>query len=60
MDNCTYVIKYIIVGDSCVGKSCFMLRFTDNRFKCDHDITIGVEFGAKSIKIGNSLIKIQV
>ena len=60
MDNCAYVFKYIIVGDSSVGKSCFMLRFTDNRFKADHDITIGVEFGTKSIKIGKILIKIQI
>ena len=60
MDNCAYVFKYIIVGDSSVGKSCFMLRFTDDRFKADHDITIGVEFGTKSIKIGKTLIKIQI
>lgn len=60
MDNCSYVFKYIIVGDSCVGKSCFMLRFTDNRFRADHDVTIGVEFGSKIIKIGKTLIKIQI
>ncbi|OMJ76005.1 hypothetical protein SteCoe_24718 [Stentor coeruleus] len=60
MDNCSYVFKYIIVGDSCVGKSCFMLRFTDNRFRADHDVTIGVEFGSKIIRIGKTLIKIQI
>ena len=60
MDDCAYLLKYIIVGDSSVGKSCFMLRFTDNRFKLDHDITIGVEFGTKVIKIGKNLIKIQI
>jgi len=60
MDNCDYVFKYIIVGDSSVGKSCFMLRFVDNRFKADHDITIGVEFGAKNIKIHKQTIKLQI
>ena len=60
MDNCDYVFKYIIVGDSSVGKSCFMLRFIDNRFKADHDITIGVEFGAKTIKIHKNSLKIQI
>jgi Ras-related protein Rab-2A len=37
-----------------------MLRFIDNRFKADHDITIGVEFGAKTIKIGKVSIKVQI
>ena len=60
MENCDYVFKYIIVGDSSVGKSCFMLRFTDNRFNSDHDITIGVEFGSKFIKIGKYVIKVQI
>ncbi|OMJ84264.1 hypothetical protein SteCoe_14687 [Stentor coeruleus] len=60
MDSCSYVFKYIIVGDSCVGKSCFMLRFTDNRFKADHDITIGVEFGSKILKVNKNLIKVQI
>lgn len=60
MDNCAFVFKYIIVGDSSVGKSCFMLRFTDNRFKADHDITIGVEFGTKTIRLNKTQIKIQI
>jgi Ras-related protein Rab-2A len=37
-----------------------MLRFTDNRFKADHDITIGVEFGSKILKVNKQLIKIQI
>ena len=40
------IVKVIIVGDSCVGKSCFLLRMTDDRFKEKYDLTIGVEFGA--------------
>lgn len=43
-----------------MGKSCLLLRFTDNRFKADHDITIGVEFGAKNIKVRKNLIKLQI
>jgi Ras-related protein Rab-2A len=60
MENCDYVFKYIIVGDSSVGKSCLMLRFTDNRFKPDHDITIGVEFGSKLVKVGKHSVKVQI
>jgi Ras family. len=34
-----------------VGKSCLLLQFTDSRFRNDHDLTIGVEFGAKIVTI---------
>jgi len=64
-----YLLKYIIVGDSCiyyyyqvVGKSNILLKWTKNTFKNDHEITIGVEFGAKNIKIQeyNKVFRIQV
>ena len=32
-----------------VGKSCLLLQFTDKRFRQQHDLTIGVEFGARTI-----------
>ena len=56
-----YLFKYIIIGDtgksaiwltnfySGVGKSCLLLQFTDKRFRQQHDLTIGVEFGARTI-----------
>lgn len=44
-----YIFKYIIVGESSVGKSCLLLQFIDNRFKDSHDLTIGVDFGSKTI-----------
>ena len=46
-----YIFKYIIVGESSVGKSCMLLQFIDNRFKDSHDLTIGVDFGSKTIKL---------
>ena len=42
-----YLFKYIIIGDTGVGKSCMLLQFTDKRFQPLHDLTIGVEFGAR-------------
>ena len=55
-----YLFKYIIVGDTSVGKSCLLLKFTDNQFQQIHDLTIGVEFGTKIISVNNEKIKIQV
>jgi GTPase SAR1 family protein len=43
-----------------VGKSCLLLQFTDKRFKQHHDITIGVEFGARMITVKKSQIKLQI
>jgi GTPase SAR1 family protein len=49
----SYLFKYIIIGDTGVGKSCLLLQFTDKRFQPVHDLTIGVEFGARMITIDN-------
>jgi hypothetical protein len=43
-----------------VGKSCLLLQFTDKRFQPVHDLTIGVEFGARLITIDNNQIKLQI
>merc|ERR1719486_891520 len=55
-----YLFKYIIIGDTGVGKSCLLLQFTDKRFQPVHDLTIGVEFGARMISIDSKHIKLQI
>jgi Ras-related protein Rab-2A len=47
-------------GDSGVGKSCLLLRFTDNRFQPIHDTTIGVEFGSRTLIVDKMSIKLQI
>ena len=55
-----YLLRYIIVGDIAVGKSCILLQFTNNQFRVAHELTIGVEFGVKTIDLKNQTIKIQI
>ncbi|MCO5564064.1 hypothetical protein L7F22_017720 [Adiantum nelumboides] len=55
-----YLFKYIIIGDTGVGKSCLLLQFTDKRFQPVHDLTIGVEFGARMINIAGKPVKLQI
>ena len=56
-----YTFKYILVGDSCVGKSCLLLQFTNHRFEHMHDMTIGVEFGTYLHTLDNGdIIKLQI
>jgi len=43
-----------------VGKSCLLLQFTDKRFQPVHDLTIGVEFGARMITIDGKPLKLQI
>ncbi|KAI2509957.1 Rab-like small GTPase [Fragilaria crotonensis] len=55
-----YLFKYIIIGDTGVGKSCLLLQFTDKRFQPVHDLTIGVEFGARMVNLEDKLVKLQI
>jgi len=55
-----YLFKYIIIGDTGSGKSCLLLQFTDKRFQPVHDLTIGVEFGARLVTIDKRQMKLQI
>ena len=37
-----------------------MLQFYENKFRKQHEITIGVEFGARNVKINDKTVKIQI
>lgn len=54
------VFSVIILGDTGVGKSCILLRFSDDKFNEQHNVTIGVEFGTKHLNIGSTKIKLQI
>ncbi len=55
-----YLLKYIIIGDSSVGKSNLLLRYAHDKFNEDYQATIGVEFGAKNVEIKNKTFRIQI
>ena len=54
------MFKQVIIGDTGVGKSCLLARVMDNAFKLEHQVTIGVEFGAFAIKVDEKVIKLQI
>ena len=58
--NFNYLFKYIIIGDSSVGKSNLLLRYSHNKFTDDYQATIGVEFGAKNTQINGKTCRIQI
>lgn len=54
------LFRILIVGDSGVGKSCILVRFTQGIFSTSTDCTIGVDFATKTIQLNNKQIKLQV
>ena len=56
----SYLLKYIIIGDSAVGKSNLLLRYAHEKFNEDYQATIGIEFGSKNIEIDNEKYRIQI
>ncbi|CAD8138977.1 unnamed protein product [Paramecium octaurelia] len=60
MSNYSLMFKFIIIGDTGVGKSSILLQLIENEIREQHDATIGVEFGAKIIKVNGMNIKLQI
>jgi small GTP-binding protein len=58
--DCDVLYKVVVIGDSGVGKSNLITRFTQGKFSKDSKPTIGVEFGAKTIEHEGITIKGQI
>ncbi|EEQ33991.1 GTP-binding protein ypt3 [Microsporum canis CBS 113480] len=56
----SYVVAVVLIGDSGVGKSNLLSRFTRNEFNLDSKSTIGVEFATRSIQVDSKTIKSQI
>ena len=54
------MFKILLLGDSGVGKSSLLLRYTKHEFNVDMRSTIGVEFALKYLKIDNFQLKVQI
>ncbi|CAN8313521.1 unnamed protein product [Cochlearia groenlandica] len=59
-DDYDYLFKVVLTGDSGVGKSNLLSRFTKNDFSHDSRATIGVEFATRSIQCDDKIVKAQI
>ncbi|XP_073291428.1 ras-related protein RABA6a-like [Primulina huaijiensis] len=59
-EDCDYLFKAVLIGDSAVGKSNLLYRFAKDEFYLDSKPTIGVEFAYRSIKVGDKIVKAQI
>lgn len=55
-----YVVKFLLVGDSAVGKTSLLLRYTEDRFLATHLPTIGVDYKIKKMSFDDLALKIQI
>lgn len=59
-DDYDYLFKIVLIGDSGVGKSNLLSRFTRNEFSLESKSTIGVEFATRSLNVDGKVIKAQI
>ncbi len=60
MTDVDYIFKILIIGDSSVGKSNLLLRFSDNIFHDTFLPTIGVDFKIRNVTVGDKSIKLNI
>jgi Ras-related protein Rab-8A len=58
--NYDYLIKLLLIGDSGVGKSCCLLRFSEDSFTPSFITTIGIDFKIRTIELDGKRIKLQI
>lgn len=60
MQEVDYTFKVLIIGNSSVGKSNILLRYSENIFNDSFLPTIGVDFKIKNMKLNNKTIKMNI
>ncbi len=59
-DESDITLKIVLVGDSGVGKSNIISKYTKNEFNYESKTTIGVEFATKVITLDAKTVKVQI
>ncbi|KAK0423741.1 hypothetical protein QR680_008305 [Steinernema hermaphroditum] len=54
------LFKLLLIGDSGVGKTCILYRFSDDAFNTTFISTIGIDFKIKTIELKGKRIKLQI
>lgn len=58
--NYDHLFKLLLIGDSGVGKTCILFRFSDDAFNTTFISTIGIDFKIKTIDINGKRVKLQI
>lgn len=60
MKDNDYLLKILLIGDSGVGKSCILLRYSDDHYEDSYMSTIGVDFKIRTFEMGGKIVKLQI
>lgn len=60
MINGTGALSFILIGDSTVGKTCFLTRYFKNQFNEAFLSTIGIDKEIKHVRVGNDSYKMTL
>jgi small GTP-binding protein len=55
-----FTFKILTIGESGVGKTCILLRYSDDKFMKNHLTTIGIDYKAKVINLSGKSIKLKI
>lgn len=55
-----YLFKLLLIGDSGVGKTCLLFRFSEDAFNATFISTIGIDFKIRTIELDGKKIKLQI
>ncbi|KAK7095647.1 ras-related protein Rab-8A-like [Littorina saxatilis] len=55
-----YLFKLLLIGDSGVGKTCLLFRFSEDAFNSTFISTIGIDFKIRTIELDGKKIKLQI
>ena len=59
-ENFDYMLKVLIVGNSAVGKTSMLVRYTDRSFSEAFVSTVGIDFKVRTLTRNGKKIKLQV
>ena len=54
------IIKLLLIGESSVGKTSLLLRFTEDVFQTAYISTIGIDFRSKGVEVDGRAMKLQI
>lgn len=60
MNDYDFLYKFLLIGDSGVGKSSLLMRFSEHMFSESISATIGIDFCLKTIDIDGKIAKLQI
>lgn len=55
-----YLLKFLIIGDQAVGKTCLLLKFSEDRYASTHIATLGIDFKTKLLYLNDKILKLQI